>query len=88
MPWTMTELEQSILNALLALERAVAEMSTAQPKPDLLPLFSQIDDLTAGLPSQTDPTLLHYLHKRSYEMARLYLQGHDAENQSGQCRHV
>jgi len=84
----MTEIEQSLLNALLALERAVAEMATAHPKPNLLPLFEQIDDLTGRLPSQTEPALLHYLHKRSYEKARLYLQGRDAENQAGKCRHV
>jgi len=32
--------------------------------------------------------LLHYLQKKSYEKARLYLQGRDAENQLGNCRHV
>jgi len=44
--------------------------------------------LTAQLPPQTDPQLLHYLHKKSYEKARLFLQGRDAENQFGNCRHV
>ena len=32
--------------------------------------------------------LLHYLHKRSYQKARLYLEGRDAENQAGQCGHI
>jgi hypothetical protein len=84
----MTETEQSLLQSLLALERAVQSMTTARNKLDLLPLFARIDELTRQLPAQTDPTLLHYLHKKSYEKARLFLQGRDAENQRGNCRHV
>ncbi|MBI1841450.1 MAG: hypothetical protein HYR88_11445 [Verrucomicrobia bacterium] len=77
-----------ILETLLELERAVASMPTANPKPNLIPLFARIDELTARLPAGTDPSLLHYLHKRSYEKARLFLEGKDAENQEGNCRHV
>ena len=84
----MSETEKSILQALLDLESAVAVLKTASPKPDLLPHFAQLDELTRQLPPQTDPTLLHYLHKKSYEKARLFLQGRDAENQMGNCRHV
>jgi hypothetical protein len=54
----------------------------------LLPLFARIDKLAKQLSRGTDPTLLHYLHKKSYEKARFFLQGHDAENQIGNCRHV
>lgn len=84
----MTDPEQKILATLRELERAVASMATTQPKPNLLPLFTQLDELTAQLPRATDPTLLHYLHKKSYEKARLFLEGRDAENQVGNCRHV
>ena len=84
----MTDPEQKILATLRELERAVASMATTQPKPNLLPLFRQLDELTAQLPRATDPTLLHYLHKKSYEKARLFLEGRDAENQVGNCRHV
>ena len=84
----MTEMEQSVLQSLLELERAVASMPTANPKPNLLPLFSRLDELTRQLPRDTDPSLLHYLHKKSYEKARFYLQGRDLENQLGHCRHV
>ncbi len=84
----MTQTETDILNALLELEAAVASMRTANPKPDLLLLFARIDTLASRLPESTDPTLLHYLRKKSYEKARLYLQGRDAENQAGNCRHV
>ena len=84
----MTDTEQTILQSLTELENAVRSMSTANPKPSLLPLFSRLDELTRQLPSSTDPSLLHYLHKKSYEKARLWLEGRDAENQAGNCRHV
>jgi len=78
----------NLLRALTELHDAVKTMPTANPKPNLLPIFGRIDELTAQLPRNTDPTLLHYLHKKSYEKARLWLQGRDAENQIGNCRHV
>ena len=79
---------QNILTALLELESAVKKMPAANPKPDLLPLFARIDELTKQLPRDADPTLLHYLHKKSYEKARLFLQDRDAGNPAGNCRHV
>ena len=81
----MNETEQRILDSLLELEKAVASMATAHPKPSLLPMFSRIEDLTGQLPRDTDPTLLHYLHKKSYEKARLFLQGRESENARGNC---
>ena len=80
--------ENQLLAALDDLDAAVKSLRSANPKPDLLPLFTRIDALTGQLPAATDPALLHYLHKKSYEKARLYLQGRDAENQAGNCRHV
>jgi len=84
----VTATEQNILNVLIDLETAVKSMPAANSKPNLLPLFARIDELTRQLPPQTAPDLLHYLHKKSYEKARLFLQGRDAENQVGNCRHV
>jgi len=81
-------IESDLLVALINLDNAVRSMPTANPKPSLLPIFSRIDELTRQLPRNADPTLLHYLHKKSYEKARLYLEGRDAENQAGNCRHV
>jgi hypothetical protein len=81
-------LETNILKALVDLDLAVKSMATARPKPDLLPLFARLDQLTARLPRQTDPILLHYMHKKSYEKARLFIEGREAENQAGNCRHV
>ncbi|MBW8865450.1 MAG: hypothetical protein JF609_11135, partial [Verrucomicrobia bacterium] len=69
-------------------EETIKSMPTAQPKPNLLLLFAHLDELTGKLPRNTDPTLLHYMHKKSYEKARLFLQGRDDENQLGNCRHV
>jgi len=84
----VTATEQQLLSTLIELEATIARMATANPKPSLLPLFTRLDELTRQLPSSTDPSLLHYLHKKSYEKARLHLQGRDAENQAGNCRHV
>lgn len=81
----MTETEQSILQSLVELDNAVKAMPTANPKPNLLPLFSRLDELTRQLPKTTSPDLLHYLHKKSYEKARLWLEGRDAENARGNC---
>ncbi len=78
-------LESQLLETLTELESAVKGISSKNPKPDLVPMFSRIDELAKQLPGGTDPTLLHYLHKRSYEKARLYLQGRDAENRAGHC---
>lgn len=81
-------LEENLLNALIELEKTVKAVHSIHGKPNLLPLFSRIDELTKQLPPGTDHDLLHYLHKKSYEKARLFLQGRDAENQEGNCGHV
>ena len=83
----MTATEKEIWETLVELDRQVKLMPTANPKPDLLPLFSKLDDLTRQLPKQTAPELMHYLHKKSYEKARLFLEGRDAENAAGNCGH-
>jgi hypothetical protein len=81
----MTGTEQDLLRALMDLENAVASMPTASPKPNLLPLFSRIEELAQQLPGDVDPSLRHYLQKKSYEKARLWLQGREAENTRGNC---
>jgi hypothetical protein len=54
----------------------------------VLPFVQRLTELTRSLPPETSPDLLHYLHKRSYEKARFWLQGRDAENAAGNCGHV
>jgi hypothetical protein len=84
----MTDNEKKILDALLDLDAAVQAMPTANPKPQLPPLFARIDELARQLPASTDPQLLHYMQKKSYQKARLFLQGREAENAAGNCGHV
>lgn len=81
----MNETECQILGALNELNAAVEGMSTASPKPNLIPIFQRIDALRRELPKSADPQLLHYLTKQSYEKARLWLEGRDAENTAGSC---
>ena len=78
----MTATEQQLLDVLLELEDAIARIN-AEPKPDLMKIFGRLDELTAGMPKDSPPDLLHYLHKKSYQKARLFLQGQDPEQ--GAC---
>ena len=70
----MTEIEQQLLAALLELERLAAEMPKTNPKPDLRPIFARIKELGEKLPPGTDPQLLHFLHRKSYQKARAWLE--------------
>jgi hypothetical protein len=81
----MSETERAILQALVELDVAVKAMPTADPKPNLLPIFLRLDELTRQLPKNASPDLLHYLHKKSYEKAIRWLEGRDAENPRGNC---
>lgn len=81
----MTNTERMISETLAELEAAAKSMPSANPKPDLLPLFARLEELTRQLPPNTDPNLLHYLHKKSYEKARLWLEGRGANNARGNC---
>ena len=81
----MTILEKDILSALIELDTAAKSLRTANPKPDLQPVLSRLDELTRRLPSSANPNLLHYMHKKSYQKARLLLEGREAENARGTC---
>jgi hypothetical protein len=82
----MSATERAILQTLIELETAVKAMAGTNPKPNLAPLFHRIDALTEQLPKDADATLLHYLQRKSYEKARLWLEGRDTENPLGSCR--
>ena len=82
----MTVLEKQILDRLIELDETVRTMPTANPKPNLLPLFQQIEDLADQLPRSTAPDLLHYMQRKSYEKARQWLEGRFAEIQKGGCK--
>ena len=81
----MTQIEQDILASLVALDEAVKSMRSSGAKPDLLPIFARLDRLSQELPENADPNLLHYLQQKSYEKARLLLQGDGSENARGSC---
>jgi hypothetical protein len=81
----VTETETNILNTLVELETAVESMAVANPKPNLVPLFTQLDEFARALPPDANPDLRHYLQRKSYQKARLLLQGRDAENKRGSC---
>ena len=81
----MSDTEQAILNALNELDAAVKSMRTAGSKPNLLPIFERLDMLASQLPKGAHPDLLHYLNRKSYEKARLLLEGRDPENARGTC---
>jgi hypothetical protein len=70
----MTNAESEILTVLEQLQTTVAQFATANPKPDLRPIFAKLDQLTKALPKDTDPQLLHFLHRGSYEKATQWLQ--------------
>ncbi|MDQ6632422.1 MAG: hypothetical protein M3Y82_11825 [Verrucomicrobiota bacterium] len=83
----VTQIEKEILQTLLDLESKIHSMKTANPKPNLLPVFARLDELARQLPKNIAPDLLHYLHKKSYEKARLFFQERETENARGNCRH-
>ena len=82
----MTKLEHDLLDHLLELEATVKTLPTANPKPNLLPLFQRIEEVADQLPRSTAPDLLHYLQKKSYEKARQWLEGRFTEIQKGGCQ--
>ena len=79
----MNQTEKDILQALTELDTAVKGMATANPKPNLMPLFARIDHLAAQLPPETDWELLHFLSRKSYDKARAKLEGRAAAR--GSC---
>jgi len=81
----MIATEKAILEALNELDQAAKSMSRGGPKPNLLPIFERLDRLARELPNGANPELLHFLNRKSYEKARLLLQGHPAEERRGNC---
>jgi hypothetical protein len=78
----VNKIEQTIHQALTELDMAVRRTREPGAKVDLLPLFARIDELTRQLPRDSDSDLLHYLHRKSYEKARLWLEAQLAAESS------
>lgn len=81
----MTETEQAILELLVELETRAKGAASETPKQSVLPLITRLDEFAAQLPAETDPELRHFLQRRSYEKARMHLEGKAAER--GSCGH-
>jgi hypothetical protein len=69
---------------LLHLQTLEAEAQQT-PRPDLRPRLAALDQLLRELPADADPELRHFLQRRSYEKARLFLEGRSAEIARGGC---
>jgi hypothetical protein len=80
----MNTAERELMEALVGFERLVGS-GVPGPKPGLGEALARIDAASRRLPVGTPPDLLHYLGKRSYEKARLWLEGKDPEQ--GVCPH-
>jgi hypothetical protein len=80
----MNETEHAIHQALCELAEAARPCPPGEARPDLMGLFNRIDTLTRQLPQRTDPDLLHYLHRKSYEKARLWLEDRKTDHRRGQ----
>jgi hypothetical protein len=81
----MTQLEQQLYEALTALDQAVKSFAATKQPVDLMPLFRRIDELGAQLLPETDPQLLHFLQRKSFEKATLWLEDRKAEITRGIC---
>lgn len=66
-----------ILDALRRLDAAAAARG------NVLPVLQELDQLGRALPPDAPADLRHYLQRRSYEKARLFLEGFDPE--AGPC---
>ena len=78
----MESLEQALLDKLMELETASKNLAAAEPKPDLMRLFEEIENLAGRLSQSSNPSLLHYLQRKSYQKARRLLQGENPESET------
>jgi hypothetical protein len=87
----VTSTENAILEALIELEKAAAAARSPQGaapvKVPILPILERIDRLATELPPTAPGDLRHYLQRKSYEKARLFLLDRGAENTPGNCGH-
>ncbi len=77
--------ERQLLDALAELDNAMKAMPAIAGKPNLLLLFARIDELAEQLPPDADPQLRHFLQRKSYGKARLFLEERAGEIMQGRC---
>lgn len=83
----MTQLEQQLYDSLITLDKAIKSFAATKQPVDLVPMMKRIDELGAQLPPETDPQLLHFIQKKSFEKAILWFEGRHAEIGRGNCGH-
>ncbi len=68
----MNSTETEILGALQELERAASNEQGPSPSP-VRQILDRLDRLTHSLPEECPAQLRHFLERKSYEKARLFL---------------
>lgn len=78
-------MNQTYESDILAALRQLEAESTRCPPNQFRERLAEVDRLTQELPRDADPELRHFLRQRSYEKARLFLEGRSAEIARGGC---
>jgi len=81
----MPSMDAALVAALTALEQAARARAAGDLSADVRPPLAELDRLTNALPADADPELAHYLRRRSYEKARLFLEGRVGGIEKGGC---
>lgn len=79
----MTDVERALLATLVDMEQEVETAARTGRRPDVISRVHRLRDLTASLPADSDPMLLHCLQRHSWEKARLTLEGRSDEVSHG-----
>ena len=79
----MTTTEEALLGSLRELEQVARQSGPG--KPSILPILERLDRLASQLSADAPADLRHYLQRKSYEKARLFLEGRSGENARGTC---
>ena len=74
----MNRIEQELLETLRELERPPRQCRWPIPSPICCPSSRAFDELAGQLPPGTEPDLLHYLHRKSYQKACAFLEQRQA----------
>ena len=79
----MEDWRASILEGLRGFEAAASAAGRGGDRSALRASLARLADLERALPADADAQLRHYLQRRSYEKARLWIEGTDPE--AGPC---
>ena len=77
--------EQQLLDSLETLKNAVEQLASQKAKLDLIGLFAKSTTTRRRFHRALTPRYRTHFQRKSYEKARPFLLGRDAENASGNC---